>query len=176
MEACGEAARDHRAVQYSHPRDRATLWAVPSCCRASVGLTCSCAACCDATGHLASEGEALRVGDWALHNCLSAMHELDFELEVQEVDPRARLVAMDFVSSLLHPDPENRPTSFVEVLHHGLFGKEKGMNAGVESGRARANTHLVKANWSMSSLHVAAALGRVDMIKDLEYSTNLPGQ
>ena len=77
------------------------------------------------TDNLASEEEALRVGDWAMHKCLEAMYELDFVLEVRNVLPRDRLLATDLLSSLLHPNPKHRPTSFGEILRHGLLVKEK---------------------------------------------------
>ena len=65
-----------------------------------------------------SVAEALRVGNWALQDSLNAVHELDFELEVRDVGLRARLLASDLISNLLHPDPDHRPTSFVAVLSH----------------------------------------------------------
>ena len=99
---------------------------------------------CDTTGNLASEGEVLRVGDWALQNCLNAMHELDFELEVRQVPPRDRLLVADLVSSLLHPDPENRPTSFEQVLRHGLLnGTATSPGAGSGGAKVKAASFAI---------------------------------
>ena len=136
----------------------------------------------DASDNLTSALELRRLHGWNHSDVELAMSEvaavLRFEFKLE--DETKRLAATELVGWLLQQDPTKRPSNFDEVMNHAFFRdvvksqtKETGGDASGGSSKPKKRSSIffgTKAiqEWQMSTLHRAAALGNIEVFRDLQ--------